>query len=79
MSASTTTLASPTVTGVIDPGNNKYSYYGCYSETTALNQTAGRRALYGGSMEALNTMTVSTCLSFCNEGAFPFAGLEYTE
>jgi len=28
-------------------------------------------------MEALDTMTVSTCLSFCNIDGFPFAGLEY--
>jgi len=28
-------------------------------------------------MEALDTMTVSTCLSYCNIDGFAFAGLEY--
>ncbi|KAL2072576.1 hypothetical protein VTL71DRAFT_11919 [Oculimacula yallundae] len=63
----------------IFPGDKKYSYAGCYSETTLNNGTNGLRALNGGKQETTETMTVQTCLDFCNADGFEFAGLEYTK
>jgi hypothetical protein len=75
--ASTTSASLPVATGFIYPGDAKYVYNGCYNETTLVNGTGGRRALFGGGMEALDTMTVSTCLDYCNMGGNKYAGLEY--
>jgi hypothetical protein len=52
-------------------------YYGCYNETTTINGTDGLRALYGIE-ETLTTMTVPTCLAYCQSNSYSFAGLEYT-
>ena len=61
------------------PGNDQYQYFGCYNETTAVNGTGGKRALYGGSMESLDIMTANLCLNFCNGDGFKYAGLEYAK
>jgi hypothetical protein len=65
-----------------------YAYYGCYNETTDLPDTAGVRALNGGtSLVRAGAMTADMCWEFCRTGAgdssggkggsFKFAGLEY--
>jgi hypothetical protein len=54
-----------------------WAYYGCYNETTTINGTDGLRALYGIE-ETLTTMTVPTCLAYCQSNSYSFAGLEYT-
>jgi hypothetical protein len=63
----------------IYPGNGVYQYTGCYNETTAVEGTGGKRALSGGSMESLDTMTPIACLNFCNIDSYKYAGLEYTK
>jgi len=85
---STTSSSAPVASGaitpansvnaVIYPGDSTYAYYGCYNETTLINGTAHLRAL-DGVEETADTMTVETCLKFCDaNGADAFAGLEYT-
>jgi hypothetical protein len=72
---SVSSASTSTVQARIYPGNSKYAYYGCYNETTKINNTAGLRALRGGTSESLDIMTVPMCLKFCR--GFEFAGLEY--
>jgi len=43
-----------------------------------LNNTGNLRALNGGPSEELSNMTIATCIDFCSNNAFAFAGLEYT-
>ncbi|RDW78056.1 hypothetical protein BP5796_05908 [Coleophoma crateriformis] len=77
--STTTTSAASTTTSTaatIYPGNSKYTYLGCYNETTTLNNTAMTRALQGTS-ESNDTMTVEVCLAFC--AGSTYAGLEYTK
>lgn len=66
------------MTPEIFPGEKGYTYYGCYNETVLLNNTGNVRALSGGQSEALSNMTVSTCINYCNNNSYTFAGLEYT-
>lgn len=71
--------ASPTIVQSV-PGS-KYTYYGCYNETTGVAGTGGARALAGGTSEnLLGQMTVADCLAFCGTGAtqYRYAGLEYS-
>ncbi|KAM7192287.1 WSC domain containing protein [Rhypophila sp. PSN 637] len=57
-----------------------YKYHGCYNETTALQDTSGARALYNGKNEVKpGEMTVQRCQTFCNDGQFKYAGLEYSK
>lgn len=70
--------AQATTTASIYPAPTGWSYYGCYNETTLTNGTEGQRALNGGIMEALDTMTVPICLEYCKSHSFTFAGIEYT-
>ena len=78
-STSPTASSPPTSTGAsIFPGTSTWTYYGCYNETTLLNGTNGLRALNGGVMETLDTLTVQTCLTYCAGNSYAFAGLEYT-
>jgi hypothetical protein len=42
------------------------------------NGTEGLRALNGGLMEDLTTMTVPICIAYCQSNSYSFAGLEYT-
>jgi hypothetical protein len=58
-----------------DGGATPYAYFGCYNETTQLNNTGGVRALAGGSQQSSTVMTVKTCLDFCKKSQY--AGLEY--
>ncbi|RDW85101.1 hypothetical protein BP6252_02691 [Coleophoma cylindrospora] len=76
--STTTSSAASTSTSTaatIYPGNTKYTYLGCYNETTTINNTAMTRALQGTS-ESNDTMTVEVCLAFC--AGSTYAGLEYT-
>ncbi|KAK3984154.1 hypothetical protein QBC44DRAFT_253537, partial [Cladorrhinum sp. PSN332] len=61
---------------------SRYSYLGCYNETTNLPNTSGERALYGGiNLVAPDVLTVEKCWDFCatNNTAieYKYAGLEY--
>lgn len=80
-SSSTATSSAATSTGTttasIYPGTAKWTYYGCWNETTTVNNTAQLRALSGGTTESGDNMTVQTCLDFC--GGSTYAGLEYTQ
>lgn len=75
----TTSAATPasSSSATIYPGTAKWTYYGCYNETTGINGTAGLRALSGGTTDAVDTMSVPVCLNLCEGGNFAFAGLEY--
>lgn len=61
--------------------SNKYSYLGCYSETTGIANSTGERALAHGISEVrAGEMTVPMCLSFCGDGSakYLYAGLEFS-
>ena len=78
--ATTTSAAAPSQTSTsatVYPGTASWVYYGCWNETTGMNQTGGVRALTGA-LEAADTMTVQTCLDFCSGKGLSLAGLEYT-
>ncbi|KAF8866392.1 WSC-domain-containing protein [Acephala macrosclerotiorum] len=77
-STTATTESAATATASIFPAPTGWSYYGCYNETTLANGTDGLRALNGGVMEDLTTMTVPVCLAYCQSNSYSFAGLEYT-
>lgn len=64
-----------TLSDLNDAAAAPYAYYGCYNETTQLNNTDGTRALTGGSQQSSQTMTVRSCLDFCKKTQY--AGLEY--
>ncbi|KAH8814939.1 WSC domain-containing protein, partial [Xylogone sp. PMI_703] len=83
--ASSSTAASPTAqptpssNAEIFPGLGAYKYFGCYNETVLLNNTGNVRALSGGPTESLDDMTIATCINFCGNNSYTFAGLEYTK
>ncbi|KAJ6785555.1 hypothetical protein PWT90_06967 [Aphanocladium album] len=59
----------------------KYTYHGCYNETTLIEGSAGTRALSGGdSLVQPNGMTVPICLQFCQGGSnkYRYAGVEWS-
>ncbi|KAK4176316.1 WSC domain-containing protein [Triangularia setosa] len=65
----------------IHPGGQGYTYHGCFTETTNIANTTGRRALDGGINDVRpDTMTVEKCWEFCGRGgsSYKFAGLEYS-
>ncbi|KAK0729160.1 WSC domain-containing protein [Apiosordaria backusii] len=80
----TTTTTNKQQNGlVIQTGAQGYTYHGCYTETTNIANTTGKRALDGGinSVQPDN-MTVQKCWEFCGgKGSsgqtYKFAGLEY--
>ncbi|KAI6709198.1 hypothetical protein B2J93_7733 [Marssonina coronariae] len=76
--ASETVTPATSVNATISAGDKHYTYYGCYAEPDA-NSTNGLRALNPGKMESRDDMTVATCLSYCADGGWAFAGLEYTK
>ncbi|TVY53471.1 hypothetical protein LCER1_G004605 [Lachnellula cervina] len=78
-STSASASATATITASIYPGTTKWEYVGCQNETTLMNNTNGLRALNSGVSEALELMTVDTCLTYCAGGNYAFAGLEYTK
>jgi hypothetical protein len=73
---------------IVSSPSSGYTYHGCYNETTGLPDTAGVRALGGGTnLVRAGNMTVEMCWEFCRTGAgdssggktgrFSFAGVEY--
>ncbi|KAK4130465.1 WSC-domain-containing protein [Trichocladium antarcticum] len=88
--AQTTTTTTTTTAQLAIPAapSSGYAYHGCYNETLGLPDTAGVRALHGGTNKvAEGAMTVDMCWAFCRTGAgdssggkagaFEFAGLQY--
>ncbi|CAG8956098.1 hypothetical protein HYFRA_00011882 [Hymenoscyphus fraxineus] len=75
--AAQTPSPTPSASANIYPGTAKWTYHGCYNETTGINGTAGLRALSGGTTDASDRMSVPVCLDLCEGGNFAFAGLEY--
>ncbi|CAM1506748.1 Fc.00g063890.m01.CDS01 [Cosmosporella sp. VM-42] len=68
-------------TATIYEESTTYDYYGCYNETTDIDNTAKNRALDGGThMVKKGTMTVPMCLNFCtsNNTEYTYAGLEWS-
>ncbi|KAH7197377.1 WSC domain-containing protein [Fusarium flagelliforme] len=62
-------------------GSNEYTYYGCYNETTQVQDSAEERALADGShLVKAGKMTVPMCLDFCtsNGTQYKYAGLEWS-
>jgi hypothetical protein len=82
-SASTTSAAaaaaSSSVVATAAAGSNGYSYMGCYNETTDIEGTSGARALANGKMDTGNDTTVASCLQYCGDSNYQFAGLEYSK
>ncbi|PBP22406.1 WSC domain-containing protein [Diplocarpon rosae] len=76
--ANETITPATSVNATISAGNKQYTYYGCYGEPDS-NATQGLRALNSGKMESRDDMTVATCLSYCADGGWALAGLEYTK
>lgn len=72
---STATSPTSSASASIASGTSKWTYAGCYNETTGVNGTDGARALVG-TMETYTNMTVAACLDFC--GSDVYAGLEYS-
>ncbi|KAK3300927.1 WSC domain-containing protein [Chaetomium fimeti] len=79
---------SPKTLEIVTDPSSGYTYHGCYNETTGLPDTAGARALGGGTnLVRAGDMTVEMCWEFCRSGAgdasggegarFLFAGVEY--
>ncbi len=59
----------------------KYTYHGCFNETTLVEGSAGTRALSGGSsLVQPDNMTVPACLTFCQSGdtKYRYAGVEWS-
>lgn len=88
-SAAAAAASSPATPQIITPPPSAgYTYHGCYNETTGLPDTAGARALAGGTnLVRAGEMTVEMCWDFCRSGAgdasggkggrFLYAGVEY--
>ncbi|KAK4033135.1 putative fungistatic metabolite [Parachaetomium inaequale] len=87
LAAAATAQSTSPLTIVTAPSSG-YTYHGCYNETTGLPDTAGMRALGGGTnLVRAGNMTVEMCWEFCRSGAgdasggktgkFLFAGVEY--
>lgn len=65
---------------IYDEDSDKYSYHGCYNETTAVEDSAGTRALDGGITETReDEMTVPMCLDICSKDGndYRYAGLQW--
>lgn len=61
--------------------DKKYAYYGCYNETTGIEDSAMTRALPDGINETKQgEMTVPLCLDYCGKGdtEYRYAGLEWS-
>ena len=60
--------------------SSKYIYQGCYNETLNMPNTAHVRAIADGNITTSKTnMTITACLSYCNNNNFKYAGIEYGE
>lgn len=53
-----------------------WTYHGCFNETTEISDS-GVRALNGGKNDAFADLTVESCVAYCHQGEYKFAGLEY--
>ncbi|CAK3908571.1 Hypothetical predicted protein [Lecanosticta acicola] len=69
------TTAAPSATAASTA--HGYAYAGCWNETNHLANTGGQRALSNGNSSANNTMTLDSCILFCNTYTMQYAGLEY--
>lgn len=69
-------------TAVIFKDSKVYEYYGCYNETTQIQDSAQIRALDGGnSLIKKGDMTVPMCLEYCSNAdgvKYTYAGLEWS-
>ncbi|OAA82119.1 Carbohydrate-binding WSC [Akanthomyces lecanii RCEF 1005] len=73
--------SQPQQVQVYTDDTHKYTYHGCYNETTLAEGSAGTRALAGGSSDVQpDTMTVPACLAFCQSGdtKYRYAGVEWS-
>ncbi|KAL6919863.1 hypothetical protein FSST1_003889 [Fusarium sambucinum] len=62
-------------------GSDDYKYFGCYNETTQIQDSAEDRALADGThLVKAGKMTVPVCLEFCtsNGTQYKYAGLEWS-
>ncbi|KAH6854243.1 WSC domain-containing protein [Chaetomium sp. MPI-CAGE-AT-0009] len=70
-----TAATQPTPLSIVTSPSSGYVYHGCYNETTGLPDTAGARALGGGTNAVRpGAMTVEMCWDFCRSGAGDAAG-----
>ncbi|RGP65649.1 carbohydrate-binding wsc [Fusarium longipes] len=83
--ASLVTSQDSTKTNASQPsiyrGSGEYKYYGCYNETTQIQDSAQDRALADGThLVRTGRMTVPLCLEFCasNGTEYKYAGLEWS-
>ncbi|KOS16622.1 WSC domain-containing protein 2 [Escovopsis weberi] len=75
------TYAQSTHNLTIWDDSKKYSYFGCFNETTQIPGSADTRALGDGINESKEgEMTVPLCLAYCSLGAteYRYAGLEWS-
>ncbi|KAI9053533.1 hypothetical protein LZ554_002488 [Drepanopeziza brunnea f. sp. 'monogermtubi'] len=78
--ANITITPETSANATISEGNSQYAYHGCYEESgLGNNATNGLRALSSGKMESRDDMTVELCLTYCADGGWAFAGLQYTK
>lgn len=78
--ASTALAADSPSPTIYKDSSSKYSYLGCYNETTGIADSTGERALSHGISEVKpGEMTVPMCLSLCGDGStkYLYAGLEF--
>lgn len=73
--------AARQATPAIYNSSTKYTYVGCYNETTGIANTNGARTLANGMDEVgPGNMTVPACLDFCSDSggaAYAYAGIEF--
>lgn len=63
---------------VIYKADDEYIYQGCYTETNDINGTEKRRALPDANKVAKGELVVPDCLDFCEEGGYPWAGVQFS-
>jgi hypothetical protein len=49
-----------------------WNYVSCWNDSTAL------RTLSGSSYSDTSAMTIESCINYCNNGKFAYAGMEYS-
>ncbi|KAF2211398.1 hypothetical protein CERZMDRAFT_85559 [Cercospora zeae-maydis SCOH1-5] len=79
--AQDTSIVYPTTAGTSAtplPSADGYAYAGCWNETIDVAGSGGVRALSEvGNFTANNSMTIGSCLKFCQSANAQYAGLEY--
>ena len=68
------TTAAPSATAAAT--SHGYVYAGCWNETIHIEGTGGQRALPANA-SANNTMTIDSCIKYCNTWEMQYAGIEY--